>query len=81
MVGYVCLVMTCLAACTHDHCDDEQCNDIDECHCACGLWGLSPADFDMPQPRPADRILIVESFPEVADAIWDLFRPPRATIA
>ncbi len=82
LVGYVCLILTSLAVvaeaqCCEDSGQDEPCEQLGHCRCACGLWGLSPTAVALPQPRPADRIENTEFYPAPADRVDDLFRPPR----
>ena len=81
LIGYVCLVMTCIVVATEDHCGDDHCSELGDCHCACGLWGLSHTEIVVPQPRPADLIDVAECHRAPAEPAGELFRPPRAGCA
>lgn len=81
LVVYFGLLMTCLAVAGESHCDDqcddERCEELGDCRCACGLWGMSHTEIALPQPRLADQVMIIEHHPQTSDTTRELFRPPR----
>lgn len=82
LIAYVCLILTSLAVVAEAHCcedsnQDEPCEHLGDCRCACGLWGISHTEVALPQPRPANHFETPEYHPVPADRVDGLFRPPR----